>query len=270
MLAICSAPYKIMANTLKTATYAGLFAVSLIPAAFGQDTGIATDLKPLESAPVLARKVVDMGTHKVTYIRITPPQLPAVPQPPPPPVTQPTPEQLAAEEARAAKTYEQLMVSVTVYPATATTPLVADLNWWHEGKRYQAWSNVDFRLLTQISQVETETHIFAWFPMVGEGSVEEIPAEQRPAGLSLFTAADTAPLYYVEGTEEDMAAVAGTLAGLDYFHAYYQLHKPRLAEEYAQLMALIAERQAELEKNPPKPVDTTIHFWRAPAPASTP
>lgn len=222
----------------------------------------------LQTATELARKVVNLGTHKVTYIRITPPRLPALPVPPPTPVAQPTPEQIAAEEARAAKTYEQLSVSVTVYPATATTPTVSDLSWWHEGKRYQAWSNVDFRLLTQITQVETATHIFSWFPFVGEDSIEGLPASSRPAGFSLFKKADTDAQYYFEGNEEDMATVAGTLAGLDYFHAYYQLNRERLATEYAQRMADAAAQEAELAKNPPKPVDTVIHFWKNSAPAS--
>lgn len=229
----------------------------------------ATDSTPIP-APVteLTRKVVDLGTHKVTYIRITPPQLPVIPQPPPPPVVQPTPEQIAAEEARAAKTYEHLSVSVTVYVGSGNIPTVSDLNWWHEGKRYQAWSNVDFRLLSQVNHLETPTHIFGWYPFTGQGSVEEIPAEQRPAGFSLFTTADTTPHYFVEGTEEDLEAVAGTLAGLDYFHAYYQLHREKLASEYAKRMAEAEAHAAELAKNPPKPVNTTIHFWKMPASTS--
>lgn len=224
-----------------------------------------SDVPPLQlmAAPQLFRKVVNLGTHKITYVRITPPQLPALPQPPPVPVAQPTPEQIAAEEARAAKTYLQLSVSVTVYPATATRPTVSDLSWWHEGKRYQAWSNVDFRLLTQISEVETETHIFSWFPFVGVGFLDEIPEERWPAGFALFGVADTTPVYYVEGTEADLTPVADILAGLDYFHAYYQVHYTRLAREYAELVALNEARAAELERNPPKPVDTVIHFWKA-------
>ncbi len=212
----------------------------------------------------LVRKTVNLGTHKVTYIRITPPQLPTIPQPPPAPVTQPTPEQIAEDEGRAAKTYEQLSVSVTVYRGTSDTPTVSDLNWWHEGKRYQAWSNVDFRLLSQVTQLETATHVFAWFPFIGEGSVAELPTDQRPAGLSLFTKADTTSHYFVEGTEEDLEAVAGTLAGLDYFHAYYQINRENLAADYAQRMAEAEARAAELAKSPPKPVNTTIHFWKMP------
>lgn len=230
------------------------------------DTTEPTTPTVVATAPALATKVVDHGSHTVTYVRITPPALPALPQPPTP-VTQPTPEQLAEDEARAAKTYEHLSVSVTVYRGTGDTPTVSDLNWWHEGKRYQAWSNVDFRLLSQVTHLETETHIFAWFPFIGEVLMTEIPEEQRPAGLSLFTTADTTPHYFIEGTEEDLEAVASTLAGLDYFHAYYQLHRQRLATAYAEHLAAAAAHEAELAKNPPRPANTTIHFWKMPAPS---
>lgn len=229
----------------------------------------------LSAATELVRKTVDLGTHTVTYVRITPPQLSALPQAPRPPATEPNAEQLAQEAARAAKIYEQLLFSVTVYPATATTPTVIDLNWWREGRRYQAWSNVDFRLLGQITELETSTHVFAWFPAVGVDAVTDLPADRHPAGLALFDAADPAPHYYVEGTEADLAPVADTLLGLDTLHAYYQIHYTRLVEEHARLQALNAAHAAELARNPPRPVDTVIHFWKAhaapaPAPASAP
>lgn len=241
--------------------------LSFTSVSFAQGISVGTPPE-VEAASQLGRKVVNLGTHKVTYIRITPPRLPATPVAPPASVVRSTPEQISADEARAAKTYAQLSVSVTVYPATADTPTVADLSWWHEGKRYQAWSNVDFRLLTQMREIETATHIFSWFPFVGEGSVEQLPGSSRPAGFSLFTKADTFPQYYFEGGDDDMAAVADTLAGLDYVHAYYQLHRERLAAEMAQRVTDAAARKAESAKNPPKPVDTTIHFWKKSASAT--
>lgn len=210
----------------------------------------------------LARKVVDRGHHKITYIRITPPKLPALPVPPPAPVTAPTPEVLAAMAAREAKTYVQLSVWATVYSGSGNRPTVSDLNWWHEGKRYQAWSNADFRLLAQVSEIETETHVYGWMPFSSEGSIEGVAAADLPAGFSLFTPTDVSPQYYFEGTAEDMEPVADTLTGLDYFHAYYQLHHTRLAEEYARQMAEAAAHAEELAKNPPPPRrDTVIHFW---------
>lgn len=217
------------------------------------------------AAPELNRKTVHLGTHQVTYIRITPPQLPRLPVQPAPPPRELTPEDQAAEDARAAKTYEQLSFTCMVYVGS---PTVTELTWWHEGKRHRAWSNVDFRHLTQLGHLETETHVFSWFPFVSDAAVADIPVAERPAELSLFTAADPAPTYFFEGSEEEMAEVAGTLRGLDYLHAYYQLHREQLAADHAKRMqeaALYEARAAELAKNPPKPPDTVIHFWKVPS-----
>jgi hypothetical protein len=220
----------------------------------------------LGSAAELARKVVDFGTHKITYIRITPPALPPVPpQSETPPVT-PTAEELAAQERRAAKAHGNLTVTAVVYVGA---PTVTELSWIsEEGQRFRAWSNADFRLLTQLNDIETETHIFMWFPFVSEVSVEEIAPEDRPAGLSLFTAADTASEYFFEGTEQDAAKAAVTLAGLDFLHAFYQIHRARLAEDHARRIAEAAAQAEELAKNPPKRPDTVIHFWKNSQPAT--
>jgi hypothetical protein len=237
-------------------------------------SSVSSGREPLDALPTekpvteLSRKTVDLGTHKVTFIRITPPRLPVLPTPPVIAVAPPSAKQLAEDEARAAKTYEQLSATVTVYPGAGERPTVSDLTWWHEGKRYQAWSNIDFRLLTQIPELETETHVFSWFPFVSEGSVEEIPVAERPTGLSLFTLADTTPQYYLEGSVEEIAPIEGTLHGLDYLHAYYQLHHARLTSEYAERLAVAAAQEAELAKNLPRPMDTVIHFWKASAAAN--
>lgn len=221
----------------------------------------------LGAATELARKVVDLGTHKLTYIRITAPMLPRTPVAPPPAPRILTAEEQAAEDARAEKTHVQLFLSVTVYPGSGDVPTVTDLNWWKEGKRYQAWANVDFRVFSSFTELETETHVYSWFPGVGEGSIEGIPASERPAGFSLFSAFD-APCCYVEGDADDLAAESDILTGLDYFCAYYELHRERLASDYLKRKADEAAREAELKKNPPKPVSTVIHFWKNPQPAN--
>lgn len=221
----------------------------------------------LSAAPRLARKVVDLGTHKLTYVRIAAPALPARPEPPPSPTPEPTPEEQAAEDARAAKTHVQLLLSVTVYPGNGDTPTISDLNWWKDGRRHQVWSNIDFRVFSPFRDLETPTHVFSWFPGIGEGSIHGLSAAELPAGFSRFTTADAVG-YCFEGEAADAETVADTLLGLDYFHAYYDLHREALLADYARRQAEAAAREAERRKNPPKPVSTTIHFWKNPAPAS--
>ena len=216
----------------------------------------------VSAAQELARKVVAVGEKKVTYIKITPPLLP-------PPVITPTPqprtltaEEQATEDARAAKAFVQLNLSVTVYPGTAELPTISDLNWWHEGKRYQAWSNIDFRYFNQFTTIEAEHYIFSWFPGIGEGSVDSVHASNRPAGYSLFAVTDTAPQYYFEGEAADMAAVADTLAGLDYFHAYFSIHKEELAVEYKKRLSEAEAAERARFASPPKKLDSVIYFWK--------
>lgn len=231
------------------------------PALLG-DPLIASVEKPIVE---LSHKVVDFGTHQLTYIRIAPPQLPNLPKQLPVPSGSPTPEQLAADEALAAKPYEQLTLSVTVYVSAPPGRTISELVWWQDGRWYRAWSNADFRLLSQLSQLETADRVFGWFPFVGEIDATGLSSEELPAGRLLFDEADSLPHYFVEGPLTDAETTSVTLDGLDHLHAYYQVHRESLAEAHARLVAHNAALAAELERNPPRPQDTVIHFWKTPA-----
>lgn len=220
----------------------------------------------LRDTTELSRKVVDLGTHKITYIRVTPPRIPQSPAAPIPAPAPLSPEQVARYERRAVKVHATLSVTGIVYVGTPGVPTVTELSWSDEaGRRFRCWSNADFRLLTQLNDIETETHVFMWFPFISEIPLSEVPPADRPAGLSLFTAADTAPEYFFEGTDADMAAAASTLAGLDYLHALYEINRAQLAQDYARRVAEAKEQAEALAKNPPKPADSVIHFWKNPA-----
>jgi hypothetical protein len=245
----------------------GSLSAIALSTALAQERPIEAPPTSLTTQPALARKEVDLGTHKVTYIRIVPPRLPVLPSPTSatPATSTPTAEEKAAEALRAAKTPSELSLSVTVYVGT---PTVTELTWWDDGRRFRAWSNADFRLLTRLHYLETAAHVFFWTPLVTEGSVEEIASENRPTGQFLFTASDTTPEFYFEGTEEDLPTVATTLIGLDYLHAYYQIHRQTLAADYARDVAEAEARAQELVRNPPKSADTTIYFWKMPTPSA--
>jgi hypothetical protein len=238
-----------------------LLASATLPAfLFAQSEASVPVPAAVASETELMRLVVDHGTHRVTYIRITPPQIPRMPPAPTVPVIAPTAEDSAEQERQAAKPFADLSVYGTVY---AGTPTVTELTWWEDDRRFRAWSNIDFRLLMLPSTFETAGRIFSWMPYISDGSVQEIPVESRPDGLSIFTQSQTAPEYFFEGTEEDMAKATITLAGLDYLHAYYQMHRPRLAEAHARREAEAAveqARQAAERAAPPK--DEDIYFWK--------
>jgi hypothetical protein len=216
----------------------------------------------VSGAVELSRKEVHLGTHKVTYIRIRPPTLP---QPPPAlvatPAVEPTAEQILTEKRRAEKKYESLPISCTVFVGTTS---ISELTWNLEGRVFRAYSNVDFRHLTQLSEIETETTIYSWFPFVYECSLSAIPIPDRPQGIALFDNISAVPEceYFFEGTQSDALINDSTLKALDYLHAYYQLNRNSLAEAFKKREAENTAREQYLKANPPQKKDTIMQFWK--------
>ena len=142
-------------------------------------------------------------------------------------------------------------------------PTITELRWRDETgeKEYQAWSNIDFRYLTQLPYLETPTTVYQWFPFVDAYTLADFPAGEKPPipkGLKLRAkGAD----YVVNLTGKELVSQEITLAGLDYLHAYYQLNYAELKAAYKKRQAENDARERELMLNPPKTPDTTIRFW---------
>lgn len=207
----------------------------------------------------VARKVVTLKDHKVTYIRIRPPSLPLLPPAPEPRL--PTAEEQAAAERMAEKAYAELNLRVTVYLGGAQP--VSELSWRDEtGERtFRAWSNVDFRYLAQLWQFETATTVYSWFPFVDEIGLSDFPADQPapiPAGLQFEPGIAE---YYLEAGVADLKSEQTTLAGLDHLHAYAQIHAVELKADYERREAESDAREKHLREHPPKTPDSIIHFW---------
>lgn len=194
----------------------------------------------------------------MTLIRVRPPVLPKAPPPPAPPA--PTPDQKAIEKRMATKASASLNLTASVYIGK---PTITELRWRDETgeKEYQAWSNIDFRYLTQLPYLETPTTVYQWFPFVDAYTLADFPAGEKPPipkGLKLGTkGAD----YVVNLTGKERDSQEITLAGLDYLHAYYQLNYAELKAAYEKMQAENDARRRELMLNPPKTPDTTIRFW---------
>lgn len=215
---------------------------------------------PAVSYSELSRKVVDFGDHKVTLVRVRPPNLPKVPMPPPRRVA--TAEEQAAYDRLAEKAYATLNINATVYLRPGKSP-VTELHWRDETGEvvYRAFSNIDFRYLTQLSSIETETTVYSWFPFVDTWDLAESPADQKspiPPGL-VFSSSEAE--YFIDSRTKDLKKQEITLAGLDYLHAYYQLNYATLKTDYEKREAENTERERQLRENPPKKADTVIHFW---------
>lgn len=208
------------------------------------------------------RKTVILDDHKVTLIRVRPPVLPKAPPPPSP--RELTAEEQARADELATKDYATLNITATVYLGGKQT--VSELRWRDEtgALSFVAYSNADFRYLTQLLDLETETTVYSWFPFVDSCDLTNWPADQKyplPLGLAFST---TEAEYFVDTRAKDSKGQTTTLAGLDYLHAYYRLHYAELKADFETREAENAERERLLRENPPKTPDATLHWWPMP------
>lgn len=243
---------------LKQVACLGLLLLPLL-AAYGQTEGPSTETTSASAVRYteIARKVKQFADHTVTIIKVQPPTLPAAPAPKPAP--EPTEAERAMIARRATKTFETLTVTATVFIGTKRT--VTELTWTIDEKKYRAFSNADFRLLTQLVDIETDTSVFSWFPFVS--AVEGEPDTTNAAALNQLAASGSKVDYVMEGDEQAKKANATTFDALDYLHAHYQVNQ-------AELMTAWLKREAEAEENerkraetpPPSPV---IRYWPTPA-----
>ncbi len=232
-------------------------------------SAIAAEPGSLISYSEVARKEVRLGDHKITLIRVRPPSLPKVAPATAAPPRPPTAEEKAYEERVATKGYATLQVSATVYFGRKT--IVTELRWRNDAGdiEYRAYSNVDFRYLTELTQLETETTVYSWFPFLYECDLASWPKNEKsplPPGLD-FSANEAE--YFVEAGAKALKSEETTLAGLDYLHAYYQLHFAELKAGYEKREKLAAAEEKARRKNPPTVPDSTLRWWPVTANSST-
>lgn len=245
------------------------FAVLLPHIEAAQDT--TRDFPEVTIAPVvryteLSRKTVRFADHQLTLVRVRPPVLPKAPPPPAP--TPLTAEQQASMKRLEGKAYASLNVTAVVYLNGKQT--VTELRWRDETGRneYKAFSNADFRYLTQLNQLETETTIYAWFPFVEAYQLSDWTKEAKsplPGGLD-FTPGETE--YFVDAEAKDTDGQEATLAGLDYLHAYYKIHYKELKLDYEKRELANDLLEEQLRRNPPKTPDATLRWWPLSAPTT--
>jgi hypothetical protein len=221
----------------------------------------AAESAELTAYSEVVRKEVRRGDHKVTLIRVRPPTLSKVIRTPvaaPRPLTS---EEKAYEERVAQKGYAMLSLSATVYLSAKTA--VTELRWRNESGEieYRAWSNVDFRYLTNLTQIETETTVYSWFPFIDECDLSGWPKNEKPPVPPDLGFSRSEAEYFVDAHAKDLKSEEATLAGLDYLHAYYQLNYSELKTAYEKRLADARAEEIRLARNPPKTPDTTTYFW---------
>jgi hypothetical protein len=217
-----------------------------------------TSAEPPVEPGEIARVTVQTGDHRTTFIEVvsengiksTAPARPADP-------SAPCAAESVKELRRAAKDFRMLSLQATVYPmgASFTTLLRGQTA---EGQEWQAISNADFRLLTQLGQFETATAVYAWFPFVDVGDETD---PNRPT-IGPANAVAEAGYRITHGAPEST-----TIEALNHLHAYYEAHHTELAADFAHReaetvrLAAEAARLAEEERAHPRPKpDRVIRF----------
>jgi hypothetical protein len=209
------------------------------------------------SVDVISRSTIQLADRTVTYIRIRPPALPILTSP----ATISTPMESGAEDRlaelrQAAKPRINIGLGVTVYEGD---PVITELTWSaKDGRSFRAFSSVDFTHLSQITELETDSTIYGFFPYFGAGVPSELPNGMREA----LTANRAQPHYLFEGNEADATAAESTLHALDYLHAYFELNRSELITATAQRKADAAERARLAAIKAAQPKNQTIYFWK--------
>jgi hypothetical protein len=233
----------------------------LSPATFSFAEGVRAEAVPVSPGEISRVTVCD-GEHQTTFIEVVPTTpvkqhaaQPILPAPPAPPL--PSDAELREELKQAAKSFQSLSLQAIIYPANGIAPLCTVLIWQGEsGRKWRAVSNVDFRLLEQIGQFETEDAVYEWFLLVEVAGAGDAT---RP----VVNLAATPARFRVDASAADLAAAPADFEALNHLHRYVDTHREALIAAYAVALAREAEsdrRERELREHPLKKPDTVIRF----------
>ena len=203
----------------------------------------------LSRAVPLEQRSVALRDHKITMMRIRSPRLQSLV---PTPQVLPSADERAAEARRATKAASFASFSATVYSGPVTELC------WQEGERtFRAYSNIDFRILAGLSEIETASAVLSWFCIPIGGGDDGLPAALRKR---LKLSSKNAE-YVVDATEAEMEASPDAFVVLDAIHAYFDAHRRELIAANAKRAAANEARAAELLARPPMVLDTTVYLW---------
>jgi hypothetical protein len=201
--------------------------------------------------------VVNQGDRTLTYVEVAPPAIFAA-KPAASARAALAPSAVLTRESAPAKRYVELVYTATVY---LDTPVLTELRWQHEGVDYVAFSNVDFRHLSGLFSLETDTTEFGFMPFVTSDMRQDVSNEEQARLRSLprppMNGANFVVLQPAEPKRDPSA-----LLGLAALHAYFTAHRGEL--EAATLRREAEERQAEFARATEVPgprKSRTVRYW---------
>ena len=232
-----------------------LFALAGAGTAFAEEITTLTEAKPFLHFKVLDSVEMKFPDHSVFYQRVAPPVPPPRKAPAPKPEAKPlSPEEMAAQEARAKKKFEVLMLFATVYDHRVT-----ELRWSSGERQYRAWSGIDFNDFAGCAKIETEDTVYLL--MLGLGNETAVGASTWRKDLPAAELFDPKRSGYLLAGAETDEPPPEALAPLDAIHIYYDANRDRLHGEAGRRTAERLASEQALKEPPPKPQDAVIRFW---------
>jgi len=210
--------------------------------------------KVLPDLPVV-REISHIDTGRL--IRMKRVEDPGYPEPEPKPMAQSENDEeafwMSLSDERKAEIDAINNALVFSLSATVVDHRATRLHWRHNGKIYEAWSNVDFNHLTGFTRFKVDGRYYDPYFGIGNTSSEMEGVEKAP---DFPTRQPTFILTRGDAGDTD------ALEGVEALHTLYRAERGRLKTAYEKREMTSLERQRYLEANPPKPRDVTIQFWK--------
>lgn len=225
---------------------------------------IPVDKEPLEGVVVKRTASHVQGDHAVIMQKIAPPALPEEEPAPQPALSRGTTQafQAANQDTRPRKV---LGVSATIYDHQKTY-----LEWMVGEQRFGAWSNVDFNYLSQVPTLYTSEAVYSVTMFSMNADTGKLVAlyqargrTYQPPQAPAFPSNEPS-LIVTQGDSTNAASLAPVQALLQAFRD----NEAELKTAYAQRLADAAAQKAYDDAHPKQPKDTTVQFWKRPAPAT--
>jgi len=214
---------------------------------------------PLAPAEVVhSRRITTTDGGSLTLEKINPPVTVPPVKAQRPPLDPAVTARLRAERSEWNKTHPRIFLS---FSATVYDHMYTHLQWWHDGRPYQAWSNIDFTLLSGLGSFQQGNTTYDLYFIAQNQSTRPVvrpDGKTRPAQkFPIIPELPSTPAFVItEGDGSDTAAIAGIQA----LHDLWVKQRDTITKFHQDRAQYIAEHQAWMKAHPPGPENNTVRY----------
>jgi len=156
-------------------------------------------------------------------------------------------------------------LSATVYDRTVT-----ELRFTVDGRHHTVWSNLDFNLLSGLTDIEHSGKIYQF--LIGFGNESTVSTRERESKLKSLGIEVRSPKWIPQLSDFPNAGVSytskaendpdpATLIALTLLHQYYEENSAALERAYIRREAINRAREEYFKSREPENIDTIIRYW---------